>query len=163
MSPPKNLTTFVRVRELLSYDWTTGEFTWSVARSGHRAGAVAGSSGQDGYRTIMIDGKAYKAHRLAWLLYYGSWPVDQIDHINRVRNDNRIKNLRQATKSENQINSGIYRNNKSGYRGAHWRKATNKWVTTIRGSGKTRHLGVFTTAAEAHESYLRAAQDGHTR
>ena len=98
----------------------------------------------------MIDGKAYKGQRLAWLLHTGKWPKKQIDHINRVRDDNRFENLREATKSENQINSGMYKNNKSGYRGVHFSKADGKWAATLRRDGRTRYLGVFSSAKEAY-------------
>jgi HNH endonuclease len=159
MSLPKDLTNRARVAKLLAYDPSSGIFTWKVARMhGHQPGAAAGSPGRDGYCTIMIDGKAYKAHRLAWLLHTGNWPKTQIDHINRVRDDNRIENLREATKSQNQINSGMYRNNKSGYRGVRFHKVRNKWVAEIRRNGRTRHLGLFATAKEAHDKWLGVAR-----
>ncbi|MDA6380520.1 HNH endonuclease signature motif containing protein [Escherichia coli] len=69
---------------------------------------------------IMINGKAYPAHRLAWLIVYGTMPDGFIDHINRVRTDNRISNLRLVTHSENMQNRKIQKNNKSGYRGVSW-------------------------------------------
>jgi hypothetical protein len=113
-------------------------------------GSIAGHVGADGYRTIMIDGKAYKAQRLAWLLHTGSWPKDQIDHANRIKDDNRFVNLREATKSQNQINSGMYRNNKSGYRGVYFNKTSGKWAAEIKRNGVMRRVGFFVTPEEAH-------------
>jgi len=118
-----------------------------------KVGDVAGSLGRDGYRTIFIQGSAYKAHRLAWLLHTGKWPRHQLDHINRIRDDNRIENLREATKSQNQVNSEMYRNNKSGYRNVH--PAFGKWVALVKRNGKQHHLGMFAAPEEAS----RAAQD----
>jgi hypothetical protein len=156
MSAPKDYTNRTRVNKLLSYDPSTGIFTWKIARMrGHVPGVIAGSPGRDGYWTIMVDGKAYKAHRLAWLLHTGKWPKHQIDHINRIRDDNRIENLRVVTKSQNQINSEMYRNNKSGYRGVHFQNG--KWVASIRRNKKQRALGSFATAKEASLKYMEAA------
>jgi hypothetical protein len=128
-------------------------FTWKIARKcGHIAGTIAGSLGRDGYWTIMVDGKAYKAHRLAWLLTTKAWPEAEIDHINRDRSDNRIVNLRASTHSENQINNDGYRNNKSGYKNVHFHKASGKWVAAIRRNNKRRHLGIFITPQEANQA-----------
>jgi len=160
MSAPKDRTTYRRVNKLLSYDPLTGVFTWKIARMrGHVPGAVAGSPGRDGYWTIMVDGKAYKAHRLAWLLHTGRWPKKQIDHINRVRDDNRIENLLEANKSENQINSAMYRNNKSGYRGVYFSKQANKWQAQLRRNNKKTHIGYFATAKEASKAREAALND----
>jgi hypothetical protein len=160
--PPKDLASYARVAELLSYDPLTGIFTWKIAPGGRQdlSGKVAGCLRQGRYSVIYIDGKEYKAHRLAWLLYTGSWPKAQIDHINRIRHDNRIENLREATKSENQINSAMYRNNKSGYRGVCFHKATGKWQAEVKRNKKPNYLGVFETAEEAYkqvQNYDRGA------
>lgn len=158
MTAAKDKTNYARVNELLSYNSRTGILKWKIARSRwHVPGSVAGHLTYWGYSTIMVDGKSYYAHRLAWLLHTGKWPKNQIDHINRVRDDNRIENLREATKSQNQINSGMYRNNKSGYRGVHFSKAANKWVAEIKRDGVIRHLGVFVTAKEASNKFMEAA------
>lgn len=155
---PRDYTNYHRVSELLLYKPRLGVLIWRVSmRHGQvPRGSIAGHVGADGYRTIMIDGKAYKAQRLAWLLYTGSWPKDQIDHANRIKDDNRFVNLREATKSQNQINSGMYRNNKSGYRGVCFNKASNKWAAEIKRNKKMHRVGLFATALEAHEQRCRA-------
>lgn len=94
-----------RLREFLHYDPESGAFWWKVPSSirarGERAGSLAGASG---YRRISIKKKSYAAHRLAWLYIYGTWPTNEIDHINGVRDDNRIKNLRDVSGAENLAN-----------------------------------------------------------
>lgn len=87
-----------RVRALLRYDPDTGHLYWSA--TGERAGNI-----QDkGYRTIEIDGGRYYAHRVVWFHTHGVWPENDLDHINRERDDNRIANLRDVTRSENNRN-----------------------------------------------------------
>jgi hypothetical protein len=100
------LPTQSRLLELLDYDKDSGNFTWIKSpRRGVAPGSIAGTPTTKGYRHIMIDRRRYFAHRLAWLYVYGEDPGDlQLDHINRVRSDNRIDNLRLATQSENGLN-----------------------------------------------------------
>lgn len=73
-----------------------------------------GSFDKDGYLIIKIKGKQYKSHRLAWFLYHGEWPKDEIDHINRIRIDNRIVNLRNATRTINNNNTSKHPNKDTG-------------------------------------------------
>lgn len=87
-----------RLRSIIRYHPDTGHLYW--IGTGERAGAI-----QDkGYRTIEVDGKAYYAHRIAWFHHYGKWPEEDLDHINRSRDDNRIENLRDVSRSENNRN-----------------------------------------------------------
>jgi hypothetical protein len=142
-----------RLRELLSYNPETGEFTWRV---GQRAGKVAGSiKGRWGYILVKIDQRTYRTHRVAWLYVTGSWPVDQIDHINGVRNDNRFSNLREATHAQNSCNRaarqrelprGVYRGDRPG---------------TYKAKINKIFLGSFATPEEAHAAYAKAALEHH--
>jgi len=91
------------LRSRLKYDPISGVLTW---RDGPAAGREAGTISSDGYRVIFISGKRVKAHRAAWAIHHGTQPKHQIDHINRVRSDNRIQNLRDVTNAENQRNRG---------------------------------------------------------
>jgi hypothetical protein len=93
------------LRALLDYDPDTGVFTWRNPRTyWHKVGDVAGSVNGRGYRILGICGRYYAEHRLAWFYVHGAWPTHTIDHINRVRTDNRIANLRDVTMRENNLN-----------------------------------------------------------
>jgi len=151
-----------RLHSLLDYDPETGAFTWKVRRSGTaRAGSIAGTIFSGGYLGIRVDGRAYKAHRLAFLWMNGVFPSDQVDHRNGVRDDNRWSNLREVTQAENQQNIGTARrhNRSSGLLGA-WRHR-DKWRSKIWFGGKQIHVGSFSTAEEAHAAYLKAKDELH--
>ena len=142
-----------RVRELLNYDKDTGIFTWKVSRRNQftKPGMLAGFKDTSGYMGIEIDGKRYLSHRLAWFYLYDKWPDDEIDHINRVRDDNKIKNLRIVTHYENTKNKGNYKNNTTGFKGVTIKN--NRFTAQITFKGKCRHIGCFETAEQASEAY----------
>jgi len=150
-----------RLRALLAYDPETGHFTWRVPlsrriRPGDRAGYA-----NDGYLLVRIDRRNYRGHRLAWLYTFGEWPNGDLDHINCDRADNRISNLREATRSQNQANMRRPRHNTSGFKGASFHQRKGKWQAIIQKDGKTLYLGLFPTAADAHAAYCAAAQELH--
>lgn len=153
-----------RLRELLAYDPGTGTFTWRV-RSARRikVGDAAGCDNGYGYLRIRIDGVEHKAHRLAWLYVNGLWPVSQIDHINGLRDDNRIGNLRDVSQSVNSQNlrSATAQNKSSGLLGVSWHKRDSRWVAQINIDGKKHHLGYFNTAELAYAAYLEAKREFH--
>lgn len=145
--------TYSRLRELLDYNPDTGLFTWLQYRS-QRAnkGSVAGRVNMTtGYVEIQIDGTRYKAHRLAWLYCHGVMPDKQVDHINCCRTDNRITNLRKATSSQNQQNTGLTKSNKSGRKGVYFRGG--KWQAQAQINGKKYHLGRHKSIDEASKVY----------
>lgn len=151
-----------RLKELLEYDPETGVFVWKITRRGKaKAGARAGAINNNGYEHIWIDQIAYKSHRLAWLYVNGSWPARAIDHINRIKSDNRITNLREATKAQNGWNRGKNSNNTSGYPGVSWHKTVGKWSARIRIDSARKHLGYFDTPEEANAAYVRAKAEHH--
>jgi hypothetical protein len=141
------------VKKVVSYDPESGVFTRLTATGGKSAGSVAGGRDLDGYTTISVFGKRYRAARLAWLLMTGEWPVGDVDHINRTRCDDRWSNLRVATRSQNSANSGA----RSGKKGACWVDAKKKWKAQIRVGGKSTHIGYFSTEDDAHAAYKTAA------
>lgn len=137
---------------LLHYDPETGLITNKTTRCGRALkGAVAGGDTGKGYIAIRIDGRNYLAHQLAWLFTYGEWPTKWLDHRNRVRNDNRIANLREVTPLENRLNSnlmaGAKRGNKSGTAGV-WAPGS-KWAASIGIDYQNVYLGTFPTYEEA--------------
>ena len=149
-----------RLREVISYDPNTGEFIWIATLSNAAKAGTRPSYHSKGYLCIKIDGKLYKAHRLAWLFMTGDFPPRLIDHINGIRDDNRFSNLREATKSENQQNlKRAQANNKSGFLGVY--ASYGKWRAAITLDGKLTHIGSFKTPEIAHAAYLEAKRIMH--
>lgn len=139
-----------RLKEVLSYDPTTGAFMWaSKFTQTIIVGEVAGCIDGNGYRHIDIDGKTYKAHRLAWLYMEGYFPESDVDHENRIKHDNRWCNLRHVSRSCNMRNRGILSNNTSGVNGVHWRVARGRWIASIRVDKHLFHLGSFENLQDA--------------
>ena len=136
--------TVQRLRQLLHYDEATGIFTWRHSGRGHAASVRAGClNPRWGYLYIGIDGRQYRANRLAWLYVYGEWPELPLDHINRNRADDCIGNLRLATKSQNAINAKRRTDNTSGYRGVTFAASRQKWQAQIHQNGHNKFLGYF--------------------
>lgn len=149
--------TFGRLRELLSYNPESGEFKWLSVRGGSRAGYFD----RTGYLRIMIDRRAYLAHRLAWLYMAGKWPAHEIDHINCDKSNNCFANLREATRSENMANIGKQSANSSGLKGVTWHKRDRKWRAQIKIRGEVRHICYSDCPAAAHFAYIVAADKAH--
>lgn len=146
------------LRKLLDYDPHTGVITRKTRWGSKGPGSVPGGISPQGYRQIGVYGRTYPAHRLAWLLTYGVWPADDIDHINRNRDDNRITNLRLATRSENLHNTGAQPNNTSGHKGVNWHKRACKWEARICVHRKQKHLGFYANIEDAINA-RRAAEN----
>jgi len=151
-----------KLREVLSYDPETGVFLWLVAPNRRfRVGTRAGGIYRVGYRYINLFRRAYLEHRLVWLYVHGEWPVSDIDHINRDPLDNRLANLRVATRSENNANTGLRRNNTSGFKGVSFHKKAGRWQARMTVNGRGRSLGLYATPEAAHAAYAAAAQTVH--
>ena len=145
------------LKQVFSYDPETGEITWKIRRGNMIVGTIAGSVWGDGYRYIRFDGTLYLAHRIAFAMYHGRYP-EAVDHINMVRDDNRISNLREATVAENNRNKRIQSNNSSGYKGVTLHKPSGKFQAKIMFDGKTESLGYFDTKEDAAIAYENAAR-----
>jgi len=145
----------------INYNPNTGLFTWKINKKGPiKAGMKAGTRHSKGYTTIRINGVDYLAHRLAWIIFYGSLEEnEQIDHINLDRTDNKICNLRKATHSENCRNTKSRSHNLSGLKGAHLDKRNGKYRARISIEGKQKWIGYFKTPEEAHEAYKKKAEE----
>jgi hypothetical protein len=127
---------------------------------GWRAGDVAGTVNNNGYRLIRVGDGRYRAHRLAWLYTHGAWPTGEIDHINGIRDDNRLANLRDVTVSVNQQNrKRAASNGSTGLLGVSTAKA--RYRAAIALNGRTTYLGSFDTAEEAHAAYVTAKRELH--
>ena len=140
---PSTILTQNRLKELLHYDPLTGIFTWiSKPNQNILIGSEAGHVEKvAGYIRIAIDKRKYAAHRLAFLYMLGSFPQDQVDHINHNIIDNRWSNLRPATSITNCRNKSLSKYNTSGFNGVKWRKERNHWIAQIRVDGKLIYLG----------------------
>lgn len=151
------------LKKILSYSPETGDINWiSSNASWVKCGYLAGSkSSATGYIYIGINGKKYKAHRIAWAIHFGEWPKVFLDHVNGNRGDNRIVNLRLATGAENQQNRAVDKRNKSGCTGVSWDKGTKKWRAKICIGRKQMHIGVFDSKEEAYAAYLEAKSKLH--
>lgn len=164
------------VRQLLDYDSATGIFRWRVrplhmfkdARScgawnGRYANKRAGGI-SNGYASVRIHDRAYFLHRVAWLLSTGQWPLGEIDHINGLKTDNRIANLRDVPGSVNHEN--VRKRPAGGSNlplGVHFlrRKVVRRYSASLRIAGRATHLGYFSTPEEAHAAYVRAKRVHH--
>lgn len=144
-----------RLKELLDYSSADGLFVWRT-NSNSKKGKVAGTVNGQGYVAIPIDGQRYVAHRLAFLWMEGVFPPDQVDHINRVRSDNRWENLRPATHGENSRNTAA--RCASGHKGVYQVKSSQKWRARITINGKECHLGNFKRVEDAAAAYTSALQ-----
>lgn len=144
-----------RLREVLSYEPSTGLFRWRVRLSNRtRVGAVAGCREDDGYILVGVDGRLYGAHRLAWLYMHGEWPAHGVDHRDTDPSNNRIGNLRPATQAQNMQNlRRAHRDSKSGYLGAQ-QKRNGKWIGRVVSGGVHIDSEPFDTPAEAHAAYV---------
>lgn len=150
-----------RLKELFHYDAETGIFTRLKTAGGMVTGSIAGSLNPMGYLRVSIDHERYLCHRLAWLYSYGSWPEHEIDHINGIRTDNRLCNLRDVPHCINQLNKLAPKNNTSGVKGVYWNKKDKRWHARCSIDGKKYHIGNFTDLNEARAVVVAARERMH--
>jgi len=136
------------LKEVLHYDKDSGVFTWKVSRGTAKKGSIAGSISAKGYMQIRYKKNQLLGHRIAWLYEYGYVPKI-IDHINQVRSDNRIDNLREVSKSGNSRNCTKSSINTSGVTGVHWDKSKSRWRACMRIDGKLLHFGYHAEFSDA--------------
>lgn len=147
-----------KLKEVLDYNQDTGVFTWKYSRRGAKKGAIAGGL-CNGYVIITIFKKFYYAHRLAWLYMEGYFPKNiEIDHIDRIKNDNKWDNLRLASRQCNLRNTGNPATNTSGVKGVGWHKHTMKWGAHIYINGKVKYLGIYKDFKSAVQARFEAEQ-----
>lgn len=146
----------------LNYDITTGLFTW-LKNKGARARSGQTTNGKSPFRyhRITIDGETYPAHVLVWLYVYGEFPTSFIDHIDCNKSNNRLSNLRLATKSENSFNTPLRRTNTSGFKGVTWSEKDKKWRAQATIDGKNHYLGDYKTKQEASDAYNAFCREKH--
>lgn len=142
---------------LFTYDKRTGVFRRSVDRGPWKAGTEVGTVDGKGYLHVAVNRKFIRLHRLAFFLVTGEVPR-YVDHKNGNKQDNRWKNLRACTQSQNAGNSGMHRHNTSGFRGVSKNSRTGMWHAQIKVNGKQIYLGRFDTPEKAARCYDRAAK-----
>ena len=139
-------------------EYRDGHLYWLKSRGNRLAGDQAGCLETNGYRTIKVNRKLYKEHRLIFLMFNPTWDIFdyslEIDHINCERNDNRIENLRLVTRQENAFNE-----TKS--KGYNWHKRRQKFRARIKINGEDKHLGYFDNEEDARSAYLKAKKELH--
>jgi len=145
------------IRQQIEY--REGKLFWKACRNSTLVGRECGHLASHGYRVLKIGSEIKLTHRVVWFLHHNEWPPEDkvMDHINGNRLDNRIENLRIATRSQNGANRKYQTNNTSGYRGVHWVKADKIWRASIKVNNKVKQLGRYKTAEEASEVYELAA------
>lgn len=144
--------------QLFDYNAKTGVLTWRerpprmfvssqscASWNAKHAGKEARGTNLKGYRRIRIDGFQHLAHRIVWVLVHGVEPVGEIDHINGVRSDNRLANLRLVDKKANQRNAGVRVDNTSGVTGVYWYPKYRCWLAKLA----NKHVGYFDTKEKA--------------
>lgn len=159
------------LRALLRYDRVSGRLYWlprsedwfvATSRRGARhicaswnakfAGKEAFTAAAAGYRIGCVLGVALRAHHVIWCMETGSWPLHEIDHINGIRDDNRIENLRDVTRRENTMNRSLHSNNKSGFNGVYWNERDRRWRAGIIVNKRKIFLGSFRAKDDAIEA-----------
>jgi len=163
MTPREEKLSHAELTRLLAYDPETGVFRWKEVTSNRvKVGDVAGQSDTNGHIIIQVNGLRYMAHRLAWFYVHQQWPSEEIDHKNRVKNDNRINNLREANRNENNRNVSKKKHNTTGFKGVtRHTKSKHKFVAQITVDGRCKYLGIFDTPEDAHAEYVRASMKYH--
>lgn len=145
------------IRKNLRYDPATGLLWWIAPFVHRRMDRPVGVLDSRGYLVVKFFGRMFKAHRLAYVLMMGRWPRKHMDHMNGCPADNRWKNLRLATGTQNRANSIVHKNNTSRLKGAHV-SAHGGWQSAIKVNRKSIYLGHFSTPEAAHAAYIVAAK-----
>lgn len=152
-------------RRMLRFDALTGKLWWRTKPSGAAdAGDEAGYIMSKGYRVVKVKGDDVLAHRLIWALQYGEWPAGMLDHRNAIKDDNRVDNLRDASRSDNAANRAGWGSKNGGYKGVTrkpQRTGGYRFQAAIQRAGKRVTLGCFETAEEAGQAYKEAAAQTH--
>ena len=152
------LPTIEELNHNLTYYPETGSILWC----GKFKNKPAGCYNWAGYRRITVGGKTVMAHRIAWAMHHGEWPKNDIDHINGIKDDNRIENLRDVSRSLNARNRGVRVDNNSGVSGVSYSKERDRWVAYINVGSKQVTLGCFKTKEDAIKARVEAeTQNGY--
>lgn len=154
------------LKSLFDYEPDSGRLVWKVTRRSRGGkiapGVEAGSLSAAGYLELKVSGFRTYVHRVAWAIYYGTWPRGNIDHKDGNKVNNAIANLRDCPQRINNENQRKRRSdNTSGFSGVMWRTDKKRWCVVIQVNGKRFRRGGYSTPEEAHEAYLKAKRELH--
>ena len=155
-----------RALQAFDYNPVTGKLFWKVFTSrrvkvGQEAGSLNTSGAAKGYISVRIDTKLYLAHRVIWLMVHGEWPEQDTDHLDLNRSNNKLSNLRTASRAQNMWNRPKLSGNTSGVKGVFRSKTTGNFIASTRCNGKKIHIGVYKTIEEAHKAWIAAVTTYH--
>ncbi|SAL59327.1 HNH endonuclease [Caballeronia peredens] len=153
--------TVEELRKMLSYDPETGELRWIDPKHIRRGQPAGWMRKHTGYRVVVIKQVRYLEHRICWALHSGEWPEVTIDHINHIKSDNRIANLRVATVAQNNRNRPRQANNSIGFKGVTQHRGSKRFHAKIQANNVKYSLGYFDSPEEAHAAYAAAAAKLH--
>lgn len=148
------------IRDCINLNKDTGELTWKYrVNNAVEVGRPIGTAHNKGYKFFRLNKTFYFNHRVVWYLAYGGWPKGEIDHINGIKDDNRLINLRDVTHRQNMLNKKSEQVSTSNYKGVHWHKNNKKWRATLWNGSSKIHLGVFNCEMSAALAYDHAAKE----
>lgn len=150
------------ISDYLRYDPETGKLYWKK-RTGTKTtvGKEAGNVSPKGYIRVRFKGTSYQAHRIIWMIVYKEVPDTDIDHADLDKSNNRLSNLRLASRGQNMSNVLVHANNTSGYKGVSRCSRQKNWTAYITADGKRTYLGKYPTPEDAHAAYAHAAKQFH--
>lgn len=151
--------TVERIREAFKYDPETGKVSWLINRRGPAKPGDEVGRNSNGYRQTKLDGNGLMVHRIAWALSHGHWPDGDIDHKDGDPGNNKLSNLREATRSQNMQNrQGPQSNSSTGTLGVRKleRNLKKPWIAAVTTNRKRQQIGYFATKQEASAAYLAA-------
>ena len=141
----------------INYNKETGQLFWNKSGKGRKLSRPVGTTTKQGYLQTTIGGKQLKVHHVIWFIETGEWPKEQIDHKDKIKNNNKFVNLREGT-SINQHNRKI-KVGKSGLSGAYWSNEKGRWYSNIRINGSTKFLGYFSSKEAANIAYTNKKKE----
>ena len=151
------------LKSVMYYDQVGGVFYWRKPTSSKiKPWTKAGTPDANGYISIRLHKKFYKAHRLAWLYVHGEMPNGEIDHIDHEHANNTIENLRVVTRKQKAENTRVHKDNVSGFKGVTFDKRRHNWFARIMHDRVVHNLGAFDNPEKAAEAYKIAAKQLHT-